>query len=150
MRAICVILLSAALGACQSASTLPEEPDLSGGYVEHGIQLVLDRDTYRAGDPAEVSVVNGTDRRYGFNLCGRRFERRDGEAWVPMPPELRLCTAHLDALNGRATVVQHTDIASDLAPATYRMVLSLYRLEAGVHDTTRYTALSAPFRVQGR
>lgn len=146
-RRLCLLLsVSAALG-CGAESSLVLDPEAPGRIIETGIELALDKSVYSRGDLAEVTMTNRSNRNYGFNLCTRSFERRNGDEWTPMPPELRLCTMQMDGLAAGAVRTQHTDLHGDIVPGTYRLLVGFtHTAPDGQHLNT--VAASAPFTVQ--
>jgi hypothetical protein len=144
MRLPALLLPLALAVACGEATV---EPEFAGRHqLQAVVEASLDRAGYRAGDQITVTLSNGTSRHYGYNLCGRSFERRVGSDWSAMPPELRLCTADLHALPAGATRTGTTDLPSDFAPGTYRMLVYLVETTPGGNTST--IAFSAAFTVQ--
>jgi hypothetical protein len=145
MRRCALLLPLLVSAACGGDSTLG--PGFAGEHsVQATIDVALDRSIYGAGDQVAVTLVNNTSRDYGYNLCGRSYERRNGNDWSAMPPELRLCTADLRALPAGALRTEITDLPADFAPATYRMLV--YLVETTPGGNTSAIAFSAPFTVQ--
>ena len=145
-RLLAVLPLSASLG-CGSDSTLVPDPGAPGRIVETGIELALDKISYAQGELVRVTMTNRTERNYGFNLCTRTFERREGDRWVAMPPELRLCTMQIDGLTAGASRSQSTDLHGDAGPGVYRMLVSFTHMMPG-RPQSHVLAASAPFTIQ--
>ena len=114
--------------------------------VVTGVEAGLDRSSYRAGDLITVTLANNTSRSYGYNLCGRTYEKRTGNDWTAMPPELRLCTANLLLLPAGEARSGQADIPTDFTAGTYRLLV--YLVETTPGGTTSAIAISAPFTIQ--
>jgi len=136
-----LLLVSAACGEMALGPDAGEQ-----GNDPSAVEAVLDLSSYRAGDLITVTLVNATSRHYGYNLCGRSFEKRIGNDWSAMPPELRLCTADIQLLPSGATRAGLTDLPTDFTPGTYRLVVHL--VEATTGGSTPTIATSAPFTVE--
>ena len=145
-RLLAVLPLAATLG-CGSDSSLVPDPGAPGRIIETGIEIALDKTTYARGEPARVTMTNRTSRSYGFNLCTRSFERREGATWVPMPAELRLCTMQIDGLSAGTVRTQSTDLHSDAGPGVYRMLVSITHMMLE-RPQSHVLAASAPFAIQ--
>lgn len=132
------------LTACGGSSL---EPEFSGEHVVPAVvQATLDRSSYRAGDLITVTLANNSVRHYGYNLCGRSFERLIGTDWSAMPPELRLCAAILHSLPSGGVRSGQADLPTDFAPGTYRLLVYLSETTPGGNTST--IAISAPFTVE--
>ena len=142
------IILGAALlvgAACGHESSLVLDP-VANRTVETAVELALDRQSYRAGDLIGVTLINNSPRDYGYNLCGRSFEKQNGGDGHAMPPELRLGTMELRGLPAGAARTGQADLPTDFSPGTYRMLV--YLVETAPGGTTSTIAISAPFTVQ--
>jgi hypothetical protein len=118
-------VIAALLLGCSPDTALTVGENGPVGTPGAEVALTLDKSSYRIGETVRVTLTNNSERPYGYNLCGRGFERLVAGAWVAMPQELRLCTAHLDGLPAGAVRTGSTDLHTDAVPGTYRMVLSL-------------------------
>ena len=145
-RLLVALPLTATLG-CGNDSSLIVDPGAPGRIVETGIELALDKTSFAQGELVRVTMTNRTERNYGFNLCTRTFERREGDRWVAMPPELRLCTMQLDGLPAGAVRTGTTDLHGDAGPGVYRLLLGFSLLSAAGPDA-HVVATSAPFTIQ--
>jgi hypothetical protein len=145
-RLLIALPLAAALG-CGGDSTLVLDPEAPGRIIETGIELALDKPVYSRGDPVTVTMTNRSSRNYGFNLCARSFERREGDVWVAMPLELRLCTLQMDGLAAGAVRTQSTDLHSDAGPGVYRLLVGFTHMAPDRADAN-VVARSVPFTIQ--
>jgi hypothetical protein len=55
-----VVMMATSFGACA-----PMPPEDGGG----GLVLRVDRSSYSPGDPAVLTLINGTAADVGYNLC---------------------------------------------------------------------------------
>jgi hypothetical protein len=141
-----ILALSLLVGfACGRESSLVLDP-LANRTVETAVDVTLDRQAYRAGDLIGVTLINNSSRDYGYNLCGRSFEKHDGSDWRAMPPELRLCTQELRGLPAGEWRTGQADLPTDFAAGTYRLLV--YLVETSPGGTTSTIAISAPFTIQ--
>jgi hypothetical protein len=146
MRQFASIAFLALLLGCGGNASLLLDPD-RGRLVESAITLRLDKSEYRVGELVTLTMTNASDRSYGYNLCGRAYDRRVATGWVAMPEELRMCTAHLDALPPGATRTGRTDLHSDATPGTYRMVVT-FLASTGPDAGSSVVAVSPAFTIR--
>jgi hypothetical protein len=143
-RRILLVLALLAGSACGPDALVPDPLDIR--VVETAVDVTLDRQFYRPGDLIGVTLINNSTRDYGYNLCGRSFEKQNGGDWQAMPPELRLCTAEIRGLPARESRTGVADIPTDFAPGTYRLLV--YLVETAPGGTTSTIAISLPFTIQ--
>lgn len=121
-----VLLVAACAPAQRASDSTPADSVVRApGMAAGGVQLTLDRSTYRPGAPVTLRLVNGTSRTFGFNACTRTIEReRDGE-WAPFPEPDRICTMELHMLEPDANVTAQTELPGNIGRGTYRVSLAL-------------------------
>lgn len=146
MRSLILLSSAALLLGCTNGASLVLDPD-RGRLVEPGITITLDKSEYRIGEIVTVRMTNSSPRDYGYNLCGRRYDRRVASGWVEMPEELRMCTAHIDALPAGATRTGQTDLHSDATPGTYRLVVT-FLATSGTGDGSRVVGVGPSFTIR--
>lgn len=128
----CVTALATA--AC---ATLPQED-------ERGLALRTDRTEYRAGDPLEITLANGTDQQAGYNLCVSALDARSGADWVAVQiPLVEACTMELRTLEPGGTANFRHTLPAALPAGEYRVRTSVESpLGSGMVGVA-----SGPFRV---
>jgi hypothetical protein len=107
-----VVMMTTSFGACA-----PMPPEDGGGLV-----LRVDQSSYRPGDPAVLTLFNGTAADVGYNLCVTALDRRVGDGWEPAPvPLVEACTMELRVLGaGQTAEFRHT-LPRGLQAGEYRM-----------------------------
>jgi hypothetical protein len=156
-----LVLAFLGLGACggpsadQNATPTPDttppppasRPDTLP--VPHmDISIATDTRTYRAGDPVELRIINGSSRRFTYNPCTRTLEREDdagADKWSAVKED-RMCTMIAHVLDPNATRNERTELGEDLAPGTYRMLVA-FASDNPADSAARVTAYTRPFTV---
>lgn len=121
--ALLAIAVSLGTVACDSAVS---EPLDHGAVIDPRLRAETLADEVAPGAVVGVRLINEGSTEYRFNLCGRQVERLEGSAWVELPPDLRLCTAHLDLLQAGETAESQVDVPGGAAPGTYRFVFHFF------------------------
>jgi hypothetical protein len=108
-----VVFMTTSFGGCA-----PMPPEDGGG----GLALRVDQSSYSPGDPAVLTLVNGTAADVGYNLCVTALDRRVGDGWEPEPlPLVEVCTMELRLLGpGQTADFRHT-LPRGLQAGEYRM-----------------------------
>lgn len=119
---VAVLLSVSVLLGCAASATGATPPELRAGEIT---AVVVTPDA-SAGQVVDVVFANGTVQDYGFSNCGRLVERRVGNVWVQLPPELRLCIQALDPVIAGGTPTYRVDIPADATPGTYRFVFEMF------------------------
>lgn len=122
----CVAGLAAlvVLGGC-AAESAPSEPPLLS-VVENGpVVPVVAASTALPGSVLQVTFTNTVDREFWFNPCERVVQRREGEGWVLLPEELRMCNSMAYILRPNAERHEGVDVPADLGPGEYRFVFTM-------------------------
>ena len=143
------LVAAVVIGCSTDTALVVGDSTLENGPAPAGqLELTLDKSTYKVGDLVTVTLTNNTARAYGYNLCGRGFERLVAGEWTMMPAELRLCTTDedLQGLRTGATRTGTTDLHTDAVPGTYRMVLSFRTIDSG--EMGQVIARSASFSIE--
>jgi hypothetical protein len=114
--ALCGALL---VTACSSAEA---PPGVGSGNPAPpvGLSAAVLTSPVEAGAAAEVRFVNNSTTTLTFNPCVRSLERRADAAWVPLPDDLRVCTAEVHYLRAGTEERRTTDVPTDIAPGEYR------------------------------
>lgn len=144
-----LVAVAIAAAACDSSVTVPRAPDL---VIDPSLRAETLSDVVAPGAAVGVRLINGGPTEYGYNLCGRSVERLSGDAWVELPPDLRICTAHLDHLEAGETDQGFADVRADAGPATYRFVFRLFVMSPapaeGSNAAVAVVVRTNPFQVE--
>jgi hypothetical protein len=142
VRAVsCGLLFLAA--ACSAERPVVEPPVTS--LEEPGVVLAdVQAETAAPGAAIEVVFRNTVDREFWFNPCERVVQRLDGDTWVSLPEELRMCNAMAYILLPNGARTETADVPLYAEAGTYRFVFVM-RPPADTEVATRAT--STPFRV---
>jgi len=112
-------LAFALLSGC--AAERPVIVPAEGALVVEGVSATVVGDgPFSAGAIADVRFANAGTEGWWHNPCQRTVERRDGDAWVSLGEELRVCIAVVHPLEGGAEDMHGVDIPADAQPDTYR------------------------------
>ena len=122
-------------------ATVPPAPAADSSVA---IELRTDRESYRAGDNATLTIVNHTSAEWTFNPCTRTLERESGTAWQVVP-EGRMCTMEAWILGPNATRTAPTSFGGSLEPGRYRLVIAFASASAPRGSSARAT--SAPVTI---
>ena len=109
-----------------------------------GIELRTDRESYRAGDNATLTIVNHTRQEWTFNPCTRTLERESGAGWQAVP-EGRMCTMEAWVLAPNAARTASTSFGGSLDAGRYRLAIAF--ASATVRAGISARATSAPVRI---
>jgi hypothetical protein len=104
------------------------------------VTIATDRKSYRAGDPVELRVVNGTANSYTYNPCMRIVERQSDSTWSEVKED-RICTMIAHLLEPNANRMERTELGEELKPGTYRLLLRFTNdsPRAGAESVTAYS-----------
>lgn len=117
---VCVALVS----AC-STEEIVTEPRLPG-IVETGPVLpIVQSTTATPGAILDVVFRNTASDSFWFNPCERTVQRRDGDAWVTLPEEMRVCNSMAYGLAANGERTEGVDVPLDVGPGEYRFVFTM-------------------------
>lgn len=144
MRLILALIAVVAVGGACGDSAGPVQL-LPPALVGDGVDVTVLDDPAPPGAAVQVRFESRVGARVYFHPCVRSVERRVLDAWVPEPPELRMCTAELFTIEVAGTRTEPVDVPVDLADGTYRFV---FEVRAEGADTMS-RLVSRPFEVRG-
>lgn len=131
--------------AATPAPAPPTPPAASPSMPNPGVEITLDRSTYRSRGDVSLTVTSRSARDLGYNACTRIVEREVNGAWTAVPEPDRVCTMELRLLSAGQTVKEQTDLPA-VAAGRYRMALMFSDVGASAGGPVR--AVSAPFTIQ--
>lgn len=138
-----MFLMTVALAACGDTVGLTgDDPGVLPGGAVTATAITAEA---RPAGVVEVRFENTGALGYSFNPCTRLVEREEGEGWVALPPELRLCAAVVVELDAGATILDGADVPADAAPGRYRFVFPMLEDVAGGRSVS---IRSTPFSVR--
>lgn len=117
---VCVALVSAC--STEEIVTEPRPP----GIVETGPVLpIVQSTTATPGAILDVVFRNTSSDAFWFNPCERDVQRREGDAWVTLPDELRVCNSMAYVMEANAERTEGVDVPLDVGPGEYRFVFTM-------------------------
>lgn len=132
-----VLVLSLGAIGCEKRLTEPQ--------VANRVQV--EGETVAPGGFLLVRHRNTFGVAFGVNECSRGLERRVGDEWVPLPPELRMCPGALQVLQPGEETTWHLDVPTDAADGTYRFTLRAYAVNEAL-DPANQVITTAAFEVR--
>lgn len=119
---VVLLTVAGALSACGESGTVAPAGQLQ--FEPGAIEVALVDSVAGPGRTLRIEQRNRLAVPVGYNHCGRAVQRREGDVWVTLPPELRLCTAELHALSPGVAEVVHVDVPADAGAGRYRFLLA--------------------------
>lgn len=109
------------------------------------VRLLVQPASVSAGGTATLVLANGSSADVGYNLCTSGLERRQGDAWSPVPSD-RVCTMELRSLAPGAEARYELELPGALPAGEYRALTSVE-----VQSRNEMLAVTSdPFRVTAR
>jgi hypothetical protein len=81
---------------------------------------------YAPGQMVDARLFNGSNEAIGYGACALRLERRQGNAWVLVGPEMVPCIDILYILDSNASVTIQTRIDKSVPIGIYRVRATIY------------------------
>lgn len=118
-----IVLAITLLGACS--------PSLRSAAAESDVVLDVEPSAVTPGDSIRLLLRNETAGPIGYNLCTSSLQRRDGDAWRPVPSD-RVCTMELRTLAPAEQTGYSLELPGELLPGEYRYTTTVERLDPGI------------------
>lgn len=140
--ALSLIVLPLFAAACLEHT--PGEPAVSL-HTENGALVSASVESASAAPGGEISVrfVNSAAVAYSTNVCNRRVEERQGDAWVAYPESLPVCASTFAIVSPESAISRGTPLPTGATSGEFRFVFSM---QPGVGSATDVRTQS--FRVQ--
>lgn len=140
------VALALAVAACGQAVLVPPDENADAGSLPGGAVTVTSiTSEARPGGVVQVRFQNSGPNHYWYNPCQRLVERQEGDTWVELPQELRICTMQAHDLTAGSTRLESTDVPADATTGTYRFVFRVTSDHAGSRPVS---VRSTPFTVR--
>lgn len=114
--------------------------------VPSDIDFDLARAAYKAGDAAELVLLNRTDGEVGYNLSCSALERRAGIKWVNAyagSDDERICLTYLALLAADTAALYDYPLESWFPSGNYRFKTEIENMDTG----ERFTLTSPVFKI---
>jgi hypothetical protein len=118
---IAAALLVACAGRADTSRT--DSATSNPTRMTDSIIVRTDKQSYRAGETVQLTIVNNSAAKYTYNPCTRIVERDSAGSWTPVRED-RMCTMIAHLLEPKQTRTEATEMAEGIAPGRYRLVLS--------------------------
>jgi hypothetical protein len=132
-----LVLVTVACGSVpETGSTIPDETEPV---------IATEREHYRPGQVATLSLSNPLDERIGYNACAWTLELHRDDGWETAPYEdERVCTMELRILEPGGAASPTFAFDDSLPAGSYRFRAILHRLDTGSRKIHR----SGTFRIR--